>query len=300
MRTTAIPGRLMGTTAQLHLPEAVIRPVTELLDRLESIWSRFLPASDISRLNSAGGHPVEVSSETIDLIRAMVGAHLTTDGAFDPTLLAPLVGLGYSASRHDASARTALPAGATAKGDLGGVLIYHTTRRVALPPGTVLDAGGIGKGRAADLAVELALREGAPGALVEIGGDLRVEGRPEGADHWTIDVLSPDRSSVTTQVELTSGAVATSTDALRNWVHDGRRVHHLINPSSGQPTDSGVVACTVIAATATWAEALTKPAFVRGRAEALALADRLGIAMLVTEADGSEHASDHWRAFARG
>ena len=105
---------------------------------------------------------------------------------------------------------------------------------------------------------------------------------------------------MTTQVELTSGAVATSTDALRNWVHDGRRVHHLINPSSGQPTDSGVVTCTVIAATATWAEALTKPAFVRGRAVAIALADRLGIAMLVTAADGSEHASDHWRAFARG
>ena len=141
MRTTAIPGRLMGTTAHLHLPDELIRPVTALLDRLESIWSRFLPASDISRLNSAGGHPVEVSSETIDLIRAMVGAHLTTDGAFDPTLLAPLVGLGYSASRHDASARTALPAGATAKGDLGGVLIDHTTRRVALPPGTILDAG---------------------------------------------------------------------------------------------------------------------------------------------------------------
>ncbi len=180
------------------------------------------------------------------------------------------------------------------------MLIDHSTGEVALPPGTILDAGGIGKGRAADLAVEFALREGAPGAMVEIGGDLRVEGQPDDAEHWTIDVLSPDRSSVTTQVELTSGAVATSTDALRTWIHDGQRVHHLIDPSTGRATDNGVIACTVIAATATWAEALTKPAFVRGRAEALSLADRLGIAMMVTEANGSEHASDHWRTFARG
>ena len=300
MRTTAVPGRLMGTTAHLHLPDNLIRPVTELLDRLESMWSRFLPDSDISRLNAAEGHPVEVSSETIDLIRAMVGAHLTTDGAFDPTLLAPLIGLGYAASRHDASAHTALPPGATAKGDLGGVLVDHATRQVALPPGTILDAGGIGKGRAADLAVEFALREGAPGALVEIGGDLRVEGRPDDADRWTIDLLSPDRSSVTAQVELTSGAVATSTDALRTWIHDGQRVHHLIDPSTGRATDNGVIACTVIAATATWAEVLTKPAFVRGRTAAIALADRLGVAMLVTEPSGAEHASKRWGDFARG
>ena len=300
MRTTAIPGRLMGTTAHLHLPDDLTRPVTELLDRLESMWSRFVPDSDISRLNAAGGRPVVVSAETIGLISAMVGAHLATDGAFDTTLLAPLVGLGYATSHDDASARTTLPAGVAAKGDLGGVLVDHATRRVALPPGTILDAGGIGKGRAADLAVELALREGAPGAMVEIGGDLRVEGRPEEADHWTIDVLSPDRSSVTEQVVLSSGAVATSTDALRTWISDGRRVHHLIDPVSGRSTDNGVVACTAIASTATWAEALTKPAFVHGRAAALTLADRLGVALLVTESNGAVHASGRWGDFARG
>ena len=136
--------------------------------------------------------------------------------------------------------------------------------------------------------------------MVEIGGDLRVEGRPEEADHWTIDVLSPDRSLVTEQVVLSSGAVATSTDALRNWVHDGRRVHHLIDPVSGRSTDNGVVACTAIASTATWAEALTKPAFVHGRAAALTLADRLGVALLVTESNGAVHASGRWGDFARG
>jgi thiamine biosynthesis lipoprotein len=300
MPTVAVPGRLMGTAAHLHLPGDLIRPVTELLDRLESLWSRFLPESDISRLNAASGHPVAIDIETIGLLRVMVGAHLATDGAFDPTLLAPLVGLGYGVSRDDPDRVSTIPPTATRRGDVTSMLIDHSTGEVALPPGTILDAGGIGKGRAADLAVEFALREGAPGAMVEIGGDLRVEGQPDDAEHWTIDVLSPDRSSVTTQVELTSGAVATSTDALRTWIHDGQRVHHLIDPSTGRATDNGVIACTVIAATATWAEALTKPAFVRGRAEALTLADRLGIAMMVTEANGSEHASDHWRTFARG
>lgn len=299
MRTSLVPDRLMGTTAHLHLPDHLIGPVTDLLYRLESIWSRFVQDSDISRLNAAGGRPVEVASETIDLIRAMVGAHLATDGSFDPTLLAPLIRLGYPASGSD-EADPEISAGAAARGCLSEIFIDDATRRVALPPGTVLDPGGIGKGRAADLAVERAMFEGAEGALVEIGGDLRVEGRPQDAEHWTIDLLTPDRSSVAGQVGLASGAVATSTDALRTWMHNGRRVHHLLDPFSGCPADNGVAACTVIAATATWAEVLTKPAFVQGRRFALALANRFGIGMLVTESNGVEHASDRWKDFARG
>lgn len=300
MPTVAVPGRLMGTAAHLHLPGDLIPRVIELLDRLESLWSRFLPESDISRLNAASGHPVAVDIETIGLLRVMVGAHLATDGAFDPTLLAPLVGLGYGVSRDDPDRVSTIPPTAARRGDVTSMLIDHSTGEVALPPGTILDAGGIGKGRAADLAVEFALREGAPGAMVEIGGDLRVEGQPDDAEHWTIDVLNPDRSAVTDRISLTSGAVATSSDALRAWVHDGATVHHLLDPRTGHPTDTGVVACTAIASTAAWAEVMTKPAFVHGRRRAVDLADRLGIAIRVTTADGVDHHSSRWREFDHG
>lgn len=130
------------------------------IDHLEQRWSRFLPDSDISRINHSGGSSVHVDPATIVLLQAMVEGWRATGGVFDPTLLAPLVGLGYSSSWHDPAAETSLPLGALLRGDLGAVQIDCATSTVTVPPGMCLDAGGIGKGLAADLVVDQLLRSG--------------------------------------------------------------------------------------------------------------------------------------------
>jgi len=68
------------------------------LDRLESLWSRFLPDSELTRLNNAEGSPIEVDPATVGLIREMRAGFVETAGAFDPTLLPSLIDAGYAES----------------------------------------------------------------------------------------------------------------------------------------------------------------------------------------------------------
>ncbi len=93
---------LMGTEAHVivvgddaaHLADVAIAR----LQRLEARWSRFLPDSEISRLNNSPGVPVLVTPETFRLIDHALAAWQLTDGAFDPTILADLRAEGYDRS----------------------------------------------------------------------------------------------------------------------------------------------------------------------------------------------------------
>jgi FAD:protein FMN transferase len=279
-------------------PDQLLDYVARRLSELEHRWSRFLGHSELSGLNAAGGSPRLASDDTIRLVEALVQAWHATDGAFDPTLLGTLVGLGYAASRSDATMRTSLAAGIGPIGRPGLVLVDHTTGVVQLPHGTTLDPGGMGKGLAADLIVQELLDLGAHGALVEIGGDLRVAGFAPESDGWPIAIRAAN-GGPSTRIALLAGGVATSSSRRRTWRVDGEARHHLLDPRALGPTVNDVVDCTVIAGTAAWAEAFTKVAFVRGRAEAMVTYERHGLASQITTADGTVHRSGAWEKFDR-
>jgi len=252
------------------------RAVARLLE-LEQRWSRFLPTSEISELNATSGALRCVSPDTFCLVEALVRAWHVTDGAFDPTLLGAVVHLGYGTSRERADLMTSLAPGSEHRGRPGAILVRATDRCVVLPPGTTLDPGGLGKGLAADLVVDELVASGARGALVEIGGDLRVSGSAPTGSAWPIAIADTDDV-----VEIADGAVATSTTSLRTWTKDGTRRHHLIDPSTLESSANDVETCTVIAGTGAWAEAFTKIAFGRGAAQALTEYEARGLAASIT------------------
>jgi thiamine biosynthesis lipoprotein len=273
----------------------IVRSGIERLHQLEHRWSRFLPGSEISGLNRAGGGARSVTQDTIRLVDALRAAWRATDGAFDPTLLVPLVGLGYAASRNDERLRTSLPATAAPRGRVDEIDIDAAAGWVRLPPGTVLDPGGLGKGLAADIVASELLAAGAAGALVEVGGDLRVTGTPPADGAWSIAVseIVPGESSRTLRV--LDGGVATSTSRFRTWTFEGRRCHHVLDPGTSRPTSNDVVSCTVVAATGADAEAFTKIAFVLGVEAAIDRLDEAGLAASVTTTDGRHHTTAGWK-----
>jgi thiamine biosynthesis lipoprotein len=279
------------------LLDRAVRRVAELEER----WSRFLVDSEITGLNAAAGEPRRCSADTVVLVEARVRAWHVTGGAFDPTLLGTLVELGYAASRDDVSLRTSLAAGTVPRGRPDRIQVDTQHGVVQLPAGTTLDPGGLGKGLAADLVVAELLDAGADGALVEIGGDLRVAGRPPEDEHWTVEIRS-ELGLPAEHVSLTEGAVATSSSRLRTWASADEHRHHLIDPDTLRPTGGGsepaVIGCTVVAGTAAWAEAFTKVAFVDGRDAAIGTYDRLGLAARVTTEDGTVRPSHAWETFA--
>ena len=296
--------RAMGCAVQLELVggDEILAATgfsrsQNLIVELEQAWSRFLPESDISKLNAAQGAMVPVHSATIELLRAMIQGSVATDGCFDPTLLAPLVALGYDASWSDPRIVTSLPEGVTWRGSVAGIAIDPIASVAQLPAGTVLDAGGIGKGMAADMVVAMLMGTGIAGAMVSIGGDLRVAGVGPHEGGWAIgvgdafDVAGSDTEVL--RLSLADAGVATSGTARRAW-HDpnGATVHHLLDPVTCRPL-MGTVQASVVAGTAAWAEVFTKLLMVRGVA-ALETLQSVGLGGRVVLADGSALNNDVW------
>lgn len=262
------------------------------IDELESRWSRFRPDSEVSALNRAAGAPVTVSADTVVLVRHAIAAWELTGGRFDPTVGAALVALGYDRDLDDVLASPAAvgpPAVPGPAPGLAGTGVDPWSSRVTLPAGATFDPGGIGKGLAADLVANELIGCGAAGALVNLGGDLRAAGTPPVAAGWTIGVphpAHPDRELL--RVAVPHGAVATSSRLRRRWATPAGPAHHLIDPATGRPAATGVVAATVVADQAWRAEALTKLLVLAGPGE---LRRHDDVHAVVVTADGNAHAT---------
>lgn len=249
---------------------------------LEQRWSRFLPASEVSRLNRGRGTAVRVSPDTFDLVRRAVAGWRATGGRFDPTVLGDVVRAGYD--RPFAAVVVRPGAGVSLlHRDCGGIVLDASTSSVTLPAGVGFDPGGLGKGLAADIVVAELLAAGAEGASVSLGGDLRAEGTGPNDGCWLVAVEHPGSGRVAT-LALAAGAVATSTIRLRAWTVAGERRHHLIDTATGGPSTGDVVAVSAIARQGVDAEVAAKAALLAGRVDAL---DALGCDGIATTTSGS-------------
>ena len=262
--------RAMSTDVNITIVggnDALARWAQRRVDQLEQLWSRFRIDSEISRLNHADGAPLQVSTESVAAVRAACAAWAFTGGSFDPTVHDSLLRLGYDDSIEAVRRRTGAAADhvPTPAPGCTGIVFDESTSIVQLPVGVRLDLGGIGKGLAADDVATGLLARGAAGAMVNIGGDVRVIGTPSASDSWRVELEDPRTERVVAAVELLDGGVATSTTLRRRWRLGASTVHHLIDPVSGTNVcgaAAAVVGVSVVAGTAAWADALSKVPFV--------------------------------------
>ncbi len=234
--------------------------------------SRFLPGSELCALNGDPRSEVPASK----LLRAAVAAALwaaeRTGGLVDPTLVAEIEAVGYDHSRD-----TSVPA------SLAEALDAAPPRRPAAPSpharwrrvtvdercrtvrrgGVRLDTGGTGKGLAADA---VARRLGAHRRfVVDCGGDIAVGGPGALFDPVAVEIEHPLTGDTIGSVEIARGGIATSGLNVRIWRReDGSYAHHLLDPSTGAPTWSGLISATALAPSALEAETLAKLALLSG------------------------------------
>jgi thiamine biosynthesis lipoprotein len=217
--------------------------------------SRFDTRSDLSRLNGASGTWVAVDARLLEALATALHARTATRGRFDPTILPALTAAGYDRSFELLAERPALPLDGWHAG--ARIDLDDRSGRARVELGAAVDLGGIGKGFSATRALE-AMRSAWPalaGGLVDLGGDIAVWGTPPEDGSWRVDIAdprTPDR--VVGTLELTSGGVATSGRDTRRF-GPRRQLHHLIDPATGTSADAGPLSVTVVATSATEAEA---------------------------------------------
>ena len=268
------------------------------LHELEARWSRFVPDSEVSRLNAASGSPVVVSGDTRGLVERAIEGWRRTQGLFDPTVLDALVAQGYDRDFDAIDHAAPAPTNPRSAPGCAGITVDRVVGAVRLPRGVHFDPGGIGKGFAADLvAAELMARD-VDGACVNLGGDLRVEGRSPDDRGWIVDLEHPLTGRSMTHVRLRNGAVASTWRTRRVWGPPPARRHHLIDPGTGTPATTGLAGTTVLTGRAWWAEVLAKAAFLEGATRGSALLAAHQASGFLVDDDGTVHAAGLAEQFA--
>jgi FAD:protein FMN transferase len=303
----------MGTTAHVIVvadrdPDRLAHVGQTRLAELEARWTRFDPASDISRLNAlnaVNAVPLIVAPETFALVELAIEGWRLTGGRFDPTVLPAVMAAGYDRSFERVrtgggnpptpSVRALEPAPGCA-----GVATDPIVGSVRLGAGIAFDPGGIGKGLAADLVAQELLDAGARGVCVNVGGDVRVAGDAPGSAGWLVEAEHPIAGHAPLgRVRLRSGSVASSWRTKRTWdAPDGTSRHHLFDPATGAPASTGLAGVCVIAGPAWLAEVLAKGAFVSGLVDGCDLLSAHDAAGWLVDDDGGVHPVGQLERFA--
>ncbi len=261
-------------TIRVDLSHADLRmenQVKQLFERLrfttetiEQSLSRFRKDSELSSLNSRVGEPVTISPLMATVLKKAEEAYQMSQGLFDPRVIRVLQSIGYEGilDEKDAILREHDRA---PKDD--GLFIWHEPYVVELI--APIDLGGIGKGYTVDFLAGLVLqnfsKEDLTGFLVNAGGDVKLYGRQENGEPWTVGVENPfSPKDIFAAIRITEETVAvcTSSKWRRKWQHEGQEMHHLIDPRTGEPVHSNVMSVTALGAEAALAEVLTKMVFI--------------------------------------
>lgn len=246
----------MDTVMDLQLwgqdKEAALETLRELIWRLDSRWSVTQADSALSRLNEDPS--VELTDEETALLSRLEELSRRTDGAFDPKLYGVASAWGfYGKAYRVPDAQTLADAMAQPRWDLGGAL----------------------KGYTGDRAVQCLSQLEIDRAILNLGGNIQTYGQKPDGSPWTIGIQNPDGGDYLATVAVSGTmSVVTSGDYQRYFEQDGQRYHHILDPKTGAPAQSGLRSVTVICRDGLTADALSTALFVMGL----------------------EKAAEHWRA----
>jgi thiamine biosynthesis lipoprotein len=263
----------MGASFTIHLYAADERAAAALLEmafeeveRLEDMLSNYRPSSELSRINRQAAHaPVVTDPEMFSFLETALDFSRRSDGAFDITVgpLARAWGFFRGQGRRPSREELAL-----ARRDVGWRKVQLDPRQRAvrfLAPGVQLDPGGIGKGYAVDRVIALLREAGVQAALVDAASStIAALGAPPGEPGWLVQVPHPgDRARSVSTVLLRDSALSTSGSSAQ-FFRAGRRTYsHIFDPRTGRPVQ-GMLQDTVVAPSATPADALSTALFVLG------------------------------------
>lgn len=276
--------------------------ITEVLEEVDASMSTWREDSELSRLNGREDQSdwIDISVPLHEVLATAVDVSSLTGGAFDITIgpVVNLWGFGPEARPDRVPDDDELAARLDATG-------YEKLELRAEPPAIrasksqYIDLSAIAKGYGVDAVARYLENAGVASYLVEIGGEVRVNGRKPDGSAWRLAIEEPvsEQRQINRVVALDEHAMATSGDYRNYYESEGRRYSHTIDPDTGRPIVHNLASVTVIAENTMLADALATGFNVMGyeRAQALATRENIAAYFIVRRDGGFE--SHHTPAF---
>jgi thiamine biosynthesis lipoprotein len=293
----------IGTTAIVAVtePSAADQAATILREELVAIdvaCSRFRDDSEVCALQRADGRRLEVSALLFDAIRIACDVARRTDGAVDPTVGVAMESLGYDRDYAALDADgTELETPCRPASGWWTIELDPRRRTVRVPPETLIDLGASAKALVADRAAQRIADSVRTGALVSIGGDVATAGVAPDAG-WAVGI-APDSSlpveCVDQVVSIETGGIASSSPGVRTWTRRGRRLHHIVDPATGDSVPPFWALASASGASCVDANAVSTAAVVWG-ARAVPKLVLLGQPVRLVRHDGRVFTLNGWPA----
>ncbi|MBQ8925256.1 MAG: FAD:protein FMN transferase [Clostridia bacterium] len=258
----------MTVSAYGDAGEKAVDAAVKEINRLDALLSTGKASSEVSELTANDGG--KLSADTNALMDAALDLYESTDHVFDITIYPVMKLWGFTDQNYK------VPSDGDLKAALklvdASTLDYNKSKKTVAftVDGTQIDFGGIAKGYTSATVAQLYKDYGVTSGLVNLGGNVQTVGfKPDGTE-WRIGIQHPeDENDMLGVVQTHDQAVITSGGYERNFEEDGVVYHHIIDPSTGYPADSGLISVTIVSEDGTLADGLSTSLFIMGKDKAI-------------------------------
>lgn len=302
VKNSVYAGNAFGTTLKKTLYSEDLTSLDSMNDKLdkclkdlENQISVRIVTSEISKCNynhSAGGQ-YQLSEDLQSYLKEEMEIYKESQGAYSPCMR-PIAGLwgiedGKQEVPDKASIQKALKITDADKVHLydGGVILDEE--------GMMLDFGATGKGIACDKVREVLTESDLQGAVVSIGGSICVYGDKGDGKDWHIGIQNPRSTDgdVFAVVDVPGTVtISTSGDYEKYFEKDGVRYHHIFDPKTGYPADSGLISVTIISEDGLLSDGMSTACFVLGLEKGMDYANQKGVDAVFVTSDKKVYVTD--------
>lgn len=289
-------GTYFDTVVQIEVwgaDQEIMEHCRQMCEDYEQMLSATIETSEISRINNAGGEPVEVSDETAGLIEEGIKYGDISDGQFDITIASATDLWNFTDNEEKILPDPDELAEAVTHIDYHCIKVEGNTVTLTDPEARI-DLGGIAKGYIADRLKEYLKDEGIEHALIDLGGNMLTLGRRYDGNDFRIGIQKPfaDTGTAMAVVSVNDKSVVTSGDYERYFEKDGVIYHHILDPDTGYPVQNDLDQVTIISDQSVDGDALSTTCFAMGLEDGLELIRSLdGIEAVFVTKDGKIHTS---------
>ncbi|MCR5704928.1 MAG: FAD:protein FMN transferase [Eubacterium sp.] len=251
-----------GKNCSKALDEAVVE-----IKRLDQKYSTGNPESEISQLNAKG--EAYVSEETAYLFQVAKEIYDKAQGTFDVSVYPLMREWGFTNQKYKIPGKKELNR-LLKNVDMSKIEFDEKSRLLTMSKGMEVDFGGIVKGYASQRIMQIFKKYQVKGGIVSLGGNVQTYGVKPENDNFVVGIEDPlEKTDFAGVLEVKDKAVITSGSYERFFEKDGKNYHHILNPKTGYPAESGLKSVTIVGEDGTWADGMSTALFVLGKEKAI-------------------------------